>query len=336
MKSNPTAYSAPAALGKILAAAAAAFLIGGCATQGDQSDVYSEAAGVQDDPASTGYIVAQIDDLTVVDCLLPGKLRKMGQTVTWVTRPRPVKKTVSDCEILGGQYVLFDRANYDTALAVWMLAAKEGDPTAQTYVGEIYERGLGRAPNYAEAAVWYRKAADQGFARAQLRLGALREKGLGVPKDRVDALNLYRQAAGIPGDRLTYLSQAVAGSQKAPRGRGATSSGGSSGRPSATPPSAAPAPQGRVAAEIAAIEAETRAQDAKLNRTEQAVAQAKEQIIIQSRKSRLIEQTAPSVQPQRRLIDQYVALTEEAENQRIARDGLKKVLEVGSPVVAQR
>lgn len=329
---NPRSSSS--AWKQLPAVAAAVVAVSACVSSGgvsDQSEVYTQASGAGDDPASTGYIVAQTDDLTVVDCLLPGKLRKMGKTVTWVTRPRPVKKTVSDCEILGGQYVLFDRANYDTALAVWMLAAKEGDPTAQTYVGEIHERGLGRAPDYAEAAVWYRKAADQGFPRAQLRLGALYEKGLGVPRDRVRSLNWYRKAAGIPGDRVVFLSQAVAKTSQRKAGSAVAS---------AQPASVnRPAPQvadAKIAAEVAAIESETRTRDAELGRTETAVAQAREQVVIQSRKSRLIDQTGPTVQPHRRLIDQYVALSQEAENQRIVRDGLKKVLAIGEPVIAQR
>ena len=67
-------------------------------------------------------------------------------------------------------------------------------------VGEIYEKGLGTAPDYARAASWYRKAADQGHARAQFNLGTLYEQGLGVEKDALTALNLYRSAGGLEGD----------------------------------------------------------------------------------------------------------------------------------------
>ena len=70
---------------------------------------------------------------------------------------------------------------------------------AQTNVGEIYEKGFGTAPDYANAAKWYQKAADQGYPRALINLGFLYEQGLGVPKDPVAALKLYRKAAGIEG-----------------------------------------------------------------------------------------------------------------------------------------
>ena len=109
----------------------------------------------------------------VVDCLLPGQIRQLGGKVTYVTARRAVKTSARDCEIRGGEYVAFDRANYATALKVWLPLAEGGDPAAQTYVGEIYEQGLGTQPDPATAATWYRKAADKGYSRAALNLGAL-------------------------------------------------------------------------------------------------------------------------------------------------------------------
>ena len=80
-----------------------------------------------------------------------------------------------------------------------MPQAEQGDKVAQTNVGEIYEKGIGTAPDYANAAKWYQKAADQGYPRAETNLGFLYEQGLGVGKDPVAALKLYRKAAGIDG-----------------------------------------------------------------------------------------------------------------------------------------
>lgn len=146
------------------------------------------------------------DELLVTDCLLPGQVRKLGQNFTYLAPRRAIKTTVSDCEIRGGEYVAYDRANYATALKVWLPQAKAGDPTAQTYVGEIYEKGLGIQPDYAVAAQWYRKAAAQGYARAQIDLGYLYERGLGVEKDLVEALNWYRQASGLTDGELEFAS----------------------------------------------------------------------------------------------------------------------------------
>jgi predicted nucleic acid-binding Zn-ribbon protein len=134
----------------------------------------------------------------VVDCLLPGQIRQLGGKVTYVTARRAVKTAARDCEIRGGEYVSLDRANYATALKVWLPLAEQGDPAAQTYVGEIYEQGLGIQPDPAAAATWYRKAADKGYSRAALNLGTLYEQGRGVPRDPAQALNWYRRASGLP------------------------------------------------------------------------------------------------------------------------------------------
>jgi predicted nucleic acid-binding Zn-ribbon protein len=132
----------------------------------------------------------------VVDCLLPGQIRQLGGQVTYVTVRRAVKTAARDCEIRGGEYVAFDRANYATALKVWLPLAEQGDQAAQTYVGEIFEKGLGVQPDYAVAGTWYRRAAERGYSRAALNLGNLYERGLGVPRDPAQALNWYRRAAG--------------------------------------------------------------------------------------------------------------------------------------------
>lgn len=150
------------------------------------------------------------DRLLIVDCLLPGQIRKLGRQVTYVTPRRPVKTTVSDCEIRGGEYVAFDRTNYATALKIWLPSAQEGNPAAQTYVGEIYEKGLGIEADYALAAQWYRKAAAQGYSRAQINLGYLYESGLGVPRNLAVAMDWYRKASGLSGDDLEYASSVEA------------------------------------------------------------------------------------------------------------------------------
>jgi septal ring factor EnvC (AmiA/AmiB activator) len=147
------------------------------------------------------------EDLLIVDCLLPGQVRKLGSQATFMSARRPVRTTQADCQIRGGEYVAYDRANYQTALKVWMDQATGGNAEAQNYVGEIYLKGLGIAPDYDMAAVWFKKAAAQNFNRAMINLGHLYEQGLGVAQDRTRALNLYREAAGLSGDDLLYASE---------------------------------------------------------------------------------------------------------------------------------
>jgi hypothetical protein len=176
------------------------------------------AAGCASPPQATGSgresddqgpISAQnINDYVLVDCWLPGRVHQLGTRLTYLGPRRLIKTTKSDCGIRGGEFILFDRSDYSTALATLLPKARAGDPVAQTYVGEIYEKGLGlAAPDYTVAANWYRKAAKKGYSPAQTRLGSLYERGLGVPSDRVRALNWYRKASGLDKDLQDWNSE---------------------------------------------------------------------------------------------------------------------------------
>src|SRR5581483_4709904 len=169
-------------------------------------------------PAPRAHATVQTrnpEDLLIVDCLLPGQVRKLGRSATFMSARRPIRTTQADCEIRGGEYVSYDRANYQTALKVWLGQAEAGDADAQNYVGEIYLKGLGTDPDYAKAAEWFEKAAAQGSKRARINLGFLYEQGLGVPQDTAKALNLYRQASGIDSDKLVFASTVAAEVQEA-------------------------------------------------------------------------------------------------------------------------
>lgn len=167
----------------------------GCATQGARPT----------DPTADGD-GRDADSLLVVDCLLPGQLRRLGQIMAFVTPQRPIRTTASICEIRGGEYVAYDRANFATALKTWLPKAQEGDPEAQTYVGEIYEKGLGLEPDLEVALDWYEKAAEQGHSRAQINLGFLYESGVGVERDLARAMNYYRAASGFTEAKLEYVT----------------------------------------------------------------------------------------------------------------------------------
>jgi hypothetical protein len=67
-------------------------------------------------PASSAA-PGRAEALLVVDCLLPGQVRKLGQ-MTFLTSRRPIKTAAQDCEIRGGEYVAYDRADYRTSLNV--------------------------------------------------------------------------------------------------------------------------------------------------------------------------------------------------------------------------
>jgi hypothetical protein len=150
------------------------------------------------------------DRLQFVDCLLPGQMRKLGGQMMYQGPRRPLRATVDECELRGGEYVAYDRADYGTALQVWLPEAEKGDTEAEVYVGQIYERGTGSGPDYALAAQWYAKAAAAGSAHAKNHLAYLYEQGLGVHQDAARAVGLYREAAGLTGDRLILASELTA------------------------------------------------------------------------------------------------------------------------------
>ncbi len=142
--------------------------------------------------------VSDASMLMVVDCLLPNQIRRLGN-MTYAAARQAIKTTAAQCEARGGEYVLFDRASRATTLKVWLPLAEQGDPEAQTYVGETYEKGLGAAPDYAAAADWYLRAAEQGYARAAINLANLFEQGLGLEKDPDMAAFWYRTASDFAG-----------------------------------------------------------------------------------------------------------------------------------------
>ena len=92
----------------------------------------------------------------------------------------------------------FTRQDYVTAARILTPFAESGGPSAQAYLGFMYETGRGVPQNYTEAAMWYRRAAEQGDSLAQYSLGLLYDRGQGVPQDIVEAnkwLNLSTAAA---------------------------------------------------------------------------------------------------------------------------------------------
>jgi predicted nucleic acid-binding Zn-ribbon protein len=204
MKTNRS--STPCWFGHRTFALAGLVLFGAAALAGCAGADRAASPQAQVQPGGSG----KADDFVVVDCLLPGQVRRLGAQATFLTARRPIKTSARDCEIRGGEYVSYDRANYATALQVWLPRAKDGDANAQTYVGEIFEKGLGLPPDHAAAAEWYRRAAQSGYSRAAINLGHLYEQGLGVPKDPREALTWYRRAAGL-GDLPLNVTLASTG-----------------------------------------------------------------------------------------------------------------------------
>lgn len=159
-----------------------------------------------------GATASGADDFVVVDCRLPGRVRKLGTSMVYQMPANVIRTSAKDCEIRGGEYTLLDPSSYASAIKLWIGNAQAGDTQAQTNVAMLYEKI--QPPDYASAASWYAKAASAGYAPAQTALARLYEAGLGVPQDKVKAINLYRQAAGI-NDRLVSDIETPGGNESA-------------------------------------------------------------------------------------------------------------------------
>ncbi|MEM0986869.1 MAG: caspase family protein [Pseudomonadota bacterium] len=150
------------------------------------------------------------DEFIVVDCLLPGQVRRLGNRV-YQSRRRPVMATAKECHIRGGEYVLDDRASLSGSLQAWLPLAMDGDVEAQNYVGELAERGPNGQPDYAMARLWYGRAAEQGSNTARFNLARLYEDGLGGDADPEKAAALYKAAHGFDGELATLVSMVDTG-----------------------------------------------------------------------------------------------------------------------------
>lgn len=147
------------------------------------------------------------DQLYIVDCLLPPQVRQLGQNYTYMAPRKPARLSARDCAVRGGEYVAYDKASFSNVAKMWLPEAESGNAQAQSYLGELYEKGINGTPDYKSAAMWYQKAVDQGYTPAMLNLGNLYEQGLGVTKDSAKAINLYRQASGIKDSSLEIVTE---------------------------------------------------------------------------------------------------------------------------------
>ncbi len=147
------------------------------------------------------------DQLYIVDCLLPPQVRQLGRNYTYMAPRKPARLSAHDCALRGGEYVAYDKASFSSVAKMWLPEAQGGNPKAQAYMGEIYEKGINGTPDYQSAALWYQKAVDQGHTTAMLNLGNLYEQGLGVEQNSTKAINLYRMASGITDSKIEIVTE---------------------------------------------------------------------------------------------------------------------------------
>lgn len=86
-----------------------------------------------------------------------------------------------------------------------MALAKQGNSTAQTVLGIMYDKGEGVTENDVEAVKWYRKAAVRGDADLQHNLGVMYYAGDGVPENNISAY-VWMSMAKTQGNTNTAKS----------------------------------------------------------------------------------------------------------------------------------
>ncbi len=77
----------------------------------------------------------------------------------------------------------YNDGRYAEAARIWANTARQGDATAQYYLGRLYESGVGGRQDYALAARYYTSAARQQHPYAQAALAILYAYGKGLPQD---------------------------------------------------------------------------------------------------------------------------------------------------------
>ena len=111
-----------------------------------------------------------------------------------------------DLKALKQGWSAYDLGNYEAALSLWMPLAEMGNPSAQVFIGLMYNQGHAVEQNINNAVKWYALASDQGHAPAKWRLAILYYHGSGLIQDYQKAAELFHSAAKL-GD--TYSQKTL-------------------------------------------------------------------------------------------------------------------------------
>jgi serine/threonine protein kinase len=89
----------------------------------------------------------------------------------------PVSGPVSGYEFYLRGYAAWQARNYTEAMRLFRRGSDLGDEHCMTYIGQMYERGLGVPRDYTEAQSWYQRTADRGDSWGLYRIGLLHMTG---------------------------------------------------------------------------------------------------------------------------------------------------------------
>ena len=91
--------------------------------------------------------------------------------------------STANASVLEEAISAYQAGDFLTAKRIFKQLASEGQPAAQRYLGEMYDKGQGGPKEYQLAIEWYTKAAKQNDSTAQYWLGVKYANGHGVPVD---------------------------------------------------------------------------------------------------------------------------------------------------------
>ncbi|WP_346892145.1 tetratricopeptide repeat protein [uncultured Roseibium sp.] len=101
-------------------------------------------------------------------------------------------------------YSLFQRGWYLSTLAAATPLAEEGNTSAQTLIGVLFEAGLGIPQDKEKAAQWYELAVAKNDPHAAYRLAQFCLLGTGVKQDKKRAADLFEIAAKAGNPEAKY------------------------------------------------------------------------------------------------------------------------------------
>lgn len=144
--------------------------------------------------------------------------------------PAPVEQN----GLLNQAEQLYLAGDYTQAAKLYREQAEQGNPQAQTQLGNLLLQGQGVEKNVEEGVAWYVKAANQGSAEAQNKLGLLfnltkdfnqasywfrKAALLGFPDAEFNLAVMYEKGEGVNSDLsqalLWYRRAAAAGHERA-------------------------------------------------------------------------------------------------------------------------
>ena len=105
------------------------------------------------------------------------------------------QEQVEDLKILKKAWDAYKLKDYEIALGLWMPLAEMGNPSAQVFIGLMYNQGNAVKQDRIEAAKWYTLASEQDYTPAKWRLAMLYYHGAGLTQSYQKAANLYHSAA---------------------------------------------------------------------------------------------------------------------------------------------